>query len=1502
MKKLALIYLFFFSAVKVFSQAIGVTSPAASTSYCAGSSGVNVTYTITGTFSNTPSVNVFSAQISDATGGFGGTPVTIGTNTSITGGTISCTLPSTLLTSGLYRFRVVSSNPPINGSDNGVNLTIFAITLNSPTVVASAFCQNETFSVNFSQSSCNFVNIPSANIYSVELSNASGSFASPVVIGTLTGTVPAAITCTMPLGTPAGAAYRIRISASSPAVTGPDNGSNIAVQAAVGNPTVFGNGTWNVHCFETRNDYINNYQGFYTENNLSFNTTTRWANTASPSSANATGGSAYSGCSIGTVDYSYSYKRTNIPCGYYQIDIPNRRNEVYVIINGVTVFQNTVCCAGFTNVWRGVILPADNIEIRSSNLSPQGFLQVTFTKLNQVTLSAPKTICASTNASLTVANTGTLPVTYSWTPSGSVSPSTGSAVIASPSVTTNYTVTATASSCPVFTGAVLITVNALPTTNTSITTTVICNGFSTSQITATGANTYTWSPAAGLNTTSGNSVTASPTVTTIYTITGSNNCSTLNATRTVSVQNVPSSPSPTVFGSGVWNVYCYNSSTFANLLGFYTENNLSFTTTTRWAANSSPSAANSTSGSAYSGCNLTNAAHGTIHKRTNFTCGYYRIDFIHNDLVTLLVNGVQVFQNLSAATSTAAWTGFLGASSTVEIRHANTTGNTSSLQANFVLTALPQLNAPVTICAGSTATLTAVNVAGLNYSWTPNTNLSSTTGTLVLSTTSVSTNYTCTVTDPVTSCTAASSTSVTVNPLPTTTVSPTSATINCSAQIYTLNAGGANTYSWSPSAGLSATTGNSVVATPTVSTTYTVAGNNNCSTLNATVFISVVPLVNPTVFPTGTWNAYCYNSTSFTNYFGYYTENGSGTSGYDFNTTTRWASGAAPSTANATNGNAYLGCTMPTTNWSMRLTRTGFTCNTYSIHVLNNDKTVTLFINGVQVASRAASTNSTALWVGPLSSASRVELRLVQTTGGTSGLNIQFAPAATSTSTAIWSGATSTNWFTTSNWCGSSIPTATNDVIVYNSGTLFQPAITASGAVCNNLTISSAIAATGTLSAIAAAGLTVSGAFALDVYGNWVNGGTFVPGTGTVNILGSGSKTMSSVNTQTFVNLVINSPGTISVPSGTIRISGTMNLTSGIFITGGSLQFLNGASVSNANNASFVEGTIVKFGNQAFTFPLGDNGLYRPIGISAPVSAGDNFTAQFIYADPSPSFTHTSKDASIDHISRCEYWILNRTGGSSIVNVTLSWNSNSCGVNSLADLIVTRWDAGQVKWKDHGNGATTGNTTAGTVMSGSLVTVFSPFTLGSSSALNPLPVELIDFTANCVDDGTELRWTTASERNNDHFLIEHSTDGNNWQEVGRVKPAQNHNSIKKYAYVHPSIEIEMDYYRLTQVDKDGRKESFKIIASDCKPFKSDFKFYPNPANDEITLEFNSSLDAVKGTIIISDQLGRVCLNQPIELSKGRTRLPIQLKLQTGVYVISFSSDNFPAKAYKLLIN
>jgi hypothetical protein len=67
------------------------------------------------------------------------------------------------------------------------------------------------------------------NVFSAQLSNASGSFASPVIIGSLSATGAGTIKATIPSGTVSGTGYRIRVIASNPAVTGSDNGTNISV-------------------------------------------------------------------------------------------------------------------------------------------------------------------------------------------------------------------------------------------------------------------------------------------------------------------------------------------------------------------------------------------------------------------------------------------------------------------------------------------------------------------------------------------------------------------------------------------------------------------------------------------------------------------------------------------------------------------------------------------------------------------------------------------------------------------------------------------------------------------------------------------------------------------------------------------------------------------------------------------------------------------------------------------------------------------------------------------------------------------------------------------------------------------------------------------------------------------------------------------------------------------------------------------------------------------------
>lgn len=89
------------------------------------------------------------------------------------------------------------------------------------------------------------------------------------------------------------------------------------------------------------------------------------------------------------------------------------------------------------------------------------------------------------------------------------------------------------------------------------------------------------------------------------------------------------------------------------------------------------------------------------------------------------------------------------------------------------------------------------------------------------------------------------------------------------------------------------------------------------------------------------------------------------------------------------------------------------------------------------------------------------------------------------------------------------------------------------------------------------------------------------------------------------------------------------------------------------------------------------------------------------------------------------------------------------------------------------------------------------------SLIVPLPVELTSFDCMSNKINMQLNWVTATERNCDYFGIERSSDGNNFEEIGRVEGAGNSNSTKKYTYTDENPLIGINYYRLRQVDISG---------------------------------------------------------------------------------------------------
>jgi hypothetical protein len=385
-------------------------------------------------------------------------------------------------------------------------------------------------------------------------------------------------------------------------------------------------------------------------------------------------------------------------------------------------------------------------------------------------------------------------------------------------------------------------------------------------------------------------------------------------------------------------------------------------------------------------------------------------------------------------------------------------------------------------------------------------------------------------------------------------------------------------------------------------------------------------------------------------------------------------------------------------------------------------------------------------------------------------------------------------------------------------------------------------------------------------------------------------------------NLTINNAAdvTLSLPAS---VNGILTLTNGLFTTTTTnlITINNAATVTGASNASFVNGPIKKIGNQAFIFPVGVSGTgYIPIAISAPTSTTAAFQAQYIRSGAAALGPITA--FGLNHVSGCDYWILNQVTGSSTINVTGYWNANSpCGgvyVNSLPSLALAHFNG--TSWNTWGNsGGVTGNTSAGTVTWNS-VSTFSPFALSSTDILNPLPLLLTDLKAQSLPNGTVgLSWKTMDESNVNHITIQHSPDGTNWQDAGSVLAQGSFSLENSYSFTDLTPFPVTDLYRLQVVDNDGNLSYSGILVVNLMGAKSAVLVFPNPATDQVTIRY-SGISAVT-TLQLLNIAGKVLLQKKLGSSgAGSVSLPVSM-YPPGNYLVQVLTEGRVIHTEKLVV-
>jgi hypothetical protein len=505
-------------------------------------------------------------------------------------------------------------------------------------------------------------------------------------------------------------------------------------------------------------------------------------------------------------------------------------------------------------------------------------------------------------------------------------------------------------------------------------------------------------------------------------------------------------------------------------------------------------------------------------------------------------------------------------------------------------------------------------------------------------------------------------------------------------------------------------------------------------------------------------------------------------------------------------------------------------------------------------------------------------------TGASNALVIAIIPSFS------WMGNFSTDWNDGNNWCGGLVPTSANDVVLAE-GLVFYPTVGAA-AECANLTISSG------------ATLTVNASQQINVSGNLTNNGLAIIN-GTINFNGVAAQTIGGTGFATYDGVIVNNTSgatpALTIPSNGLSITTQLTLAAGKVnlsnanltigsSAGGILDYTSGW-IYNGSITRWLTGTL-NLTDDSGLFPLGSSTDYRPMSFgNTNISAVGTIRVSHSAVSGSSSVVFDDNGVPVQVRSN-SFWTVAAGNGLNAGTNNFSIRTEGTGFGTVSDVNHLRLtQVGSAAFGIPGTNA--GSLTNPQVNRTGipLANLNNNFYWGSiDAATSPLPVELISFTAALKFDIVELKWSTASEFNNDHFTIERSVKLENFEVIATIPGNGTTKVIHSYNTLDPSPVYGRSYYRLKQADFDG-----KVTYSDVKvidyegPKFSTLKAYPNPlSGTKLTIVISGLREQAIVPVVIYNVQGQLVFEQTFSVdTPGTFNQEIELNdhLKPGLYII-----------------
>ncbi|WP_317191264.1 T9SS type A sorting domain-containing protein [Hymenobacter sp. BT523] len=388
--------------------------------------------------------------------------------------------------------------------------------------------------------------------------------------------------------------------------------------------------------------------------------------------------------------------------------------------------------------------------------------------------------------------------------------------------------------------------------------------------------------------------------------------------------------------------------------------------------------------------------------------------------------------------------------------------------------------------------------------------------------------------------------------------------------------------------------------------------------------------------------------------------------------------------------------------------------------------------------------------------------------------------------------------------------------------------------------------------------------------------------------------------------LEINTPASVTVGRAfTVRRG--LVLTNGLLYTdrasGTLLTLTSNASVTGGSNASHVSGymarqtpaSVVAGAPLSILFPVGKNGVYRPftLNISTQTSASAiNYIGEIQDTPPTQSVV-----APLVHVSYRRYLQLAPdvapSGFSGTVMMTFAAD-DYVNTPQASSFVMAKNNVANGTWSSIGNGGAVGTANNGLPVSGSLTSApFTTFSTGSNFSLastvasvgfpgtNPLPVQLTRFAASTKGNGIALDWATAMEKNSAYFEVQRSADSETFRTIEKVQAQGSSTTTHTYATLDRAPLAGLNYYRLRQVDADG-KESYSSVVSARWSAVTAVELYPNPSSDKVYL------NGLDGTVRfrVLNEMGKTLMSGE---TTGAAGVSVQA-LPAGMYLLELVTE------------